>query len=192
MILGLIGLLPDTLDPDAAEALEAEVRSTGTVRPPGLPQMAFAPDRDLVFDYGPPLPGHANGLAFHAFDATGSEVLARTYYSIGGGGVVVEAAEFSSARSDSLPADCPYPFRTAAEMPETGRARGLSIAEMKRANEDAVGGPGLDARLDAIRDAMFACIDSAHDSACIQGGRPHTSGLTAIRSSATAAGRRPW
>ena len=158
VILGLIGLLPATLDPDRAEALEAEVRSSGRVRPPGLPVMTFSPDRDLVFDYGPPLPGHANGLIFHAFDAAGREVLARTYYSIGGG-FVVEESELSSVRAEAAPADCPHPFRTAAEMLDMGRARGLTIARMKRANEDAVGGPGLDARLDAIRDAMFACID---------------------------------
>lgn len=158
VILGLLGLLPDTLDPDTAEALEAEVRRTGTVRPPGLPPMAFAPDRDLVFDYGPPLPGHPNGLVFRALDAAGHAILSRTYYSIGGG-FVVEEAELSVARADAPPADCPYPFRTAAEMLEMGRVHRLTIAEMKRANEEAVGGPGLDARLDAIRDAMFACID---------------------------------
>lgn len=158
VILGLIGLLPATLDPDRAEALEAEVHRSGRVRPPGLPVMTFSPDRDLVFDYGPPLPGHANGLIFHAFDAAGREVLARTYYSIGGG-FVVEESELSSVRAEAAPADCPHPFRTAAEMLDMGRARGLTIARMKRANEDAVGGPGLDARLDAIRDAMFACID---------------------------------
>lgn len=158
VILGLLGLLPDTLDPDAAEALEAEVRRTGTVRPPGLPPLAFVPDRDLVFDYGPPLPGHPNGLVFRALDAAGREILSRTYYSIGGG-FVVEEAELSVDRPDAPPADCPYPFRTAAEMLEMGRAHRLTIAEMKRANEEAVGGPGLDARLDSIRHAMFACID---------------------------------
>jgi L-serine dehydratase len=40
-----------------------------------------------------------------------------------------------------------------------GRANGLTIAAMKRANETAVGGEGLDARLDVIRKAMDACID---------------------------------
>lgn len=158
VILGLVGLLPATLDPDRAEALEAEVRRTGIVYPPGLPAMSFAPARDLVFDYGPPLPGHANGLVLRAFDAADTVVLARTYYSIGGG-FVAEESELAAARTDTQPADCPYPFRNAAEMLDMGRTTGLTIAQMKRANEDAVGGPGLDARLDAIRDAMFACID---------------------------------
>lgn len=158
VILGLIGLLPATLDPDRAEAQEAEVRRSGTVQPPGLPVMTFAPDRDLVFDFGPPLPGHANGLVFRAFDAGDTACLARTCYSIGGG-FVVEESELATARTGTQPADCPHPFRTAAGMLDMGKTTGLTIARMKRANEEAVGGPGLDARLDAIRDAMFACID---------------------------------
>ena len=85
VVLGLMGFRPDTLDPDAAEALEAEVRATGRIHPPGLGELAFAPDRDLVFDYGPPLPGHPNGLILRAFDRLGNPYLTRTYYSIGGG-----------------------------------------------------------------------------------------------------------
>lgn len=158
VILGFTGLTPDTLDPDAAEALEAKVRATGRLRPPGLPDLAFAPDHDLVFDYGPALTGHPNGLIFRAFDADGSAIFARTYYSIGGG-FVVDAEARAAPPDMGLPADCPYPFRTAAEMLAMGRASGQTIAAMKRANEEAVGGPGLDDRLDRIRAAMDACID---------------------------------
>ena len=53
IVLGLLGFRPDTLDPDAAEALEAEVRRTGRISPPGLGELAFNPDKDLIFDYGP-------------------------------------------------------------------------------------------------------------------------------------------
>ncbi len=158
VILGLIGLRPDTLDPDRAELLEAEVHRCGLIHPAGLPAMAFAPDRDLIFDFGPPLPGHANGLIFRAFDGAGAELVAKTYYSIGGG-FVVDEAELSAPRRAGGTSDCPYPFRTAAEMLAMGRANGLTIAAMKRANETAVGGEGLDARLNVIRKAMDACID---------------------------------
>jgi L-serine dehydratase len=158
VILGLIGLRPDTLDPDRAELLETEVHRCGLIHPAGLPAMAFAPDRDLIFDFGPPLPGHANGLIFRAFDGAGAELVAKTYYSIGGG-FVVDEAELSAPRRAGGTSDCPYPFRTAAEMLAMGRANGLTIAAMKRANETAVGGEGLDARLNVIRKAMDACID---------------------------------
>jgi L-serine dehydratase len=66
VILGLLGFLPDTIDPDRAEQHEAALRAAGTIALPGLPGMAFRPDDDLIFDYGLPLPGHANGLVLTA------------------------------------------------------------------------------------------------------------------------------
>lgn len=158
VILGLLGILPDTLDPDLAETLEDGVRQSGRIEVPGLPPMAFTPDRDLVYDFGPPLPGHANGLIFRAFDATGGEFLSRTYYSVGGGFVVSEA-ELAAPRSDLPLADCPFPFATAAQMLAMGKESGLRIAEMKRANETAVHGQALDGKLDAIWNAMNGCTD---------------------------------
>jgi len=98
VVLGLLGFRPDTLDPDAAEALEAEVRKSGRIAPPGLGDLAFDPDRDLVFDYGPPLPGHANGLILRAYDERGNTYLTQTYYSVGGGFVVTAARQ--SARAE--------------------------------------------------------------------------------------------
>ena len=161
VVLGLMGFRPDTLDPDTAEALEAEVRATGRIHPPGLGELAFAPDRDLVFDYGPPLPGHPNGLILRAFDRLGNPYLTRTYYSIGGG-FVRTAEELTKDRGTALPVSgiaMPYPFASAAEMLVMGQASGVSIAAMKRANEPASGIADLDARLDRIWQAMSGCID---------------------------------
>jgi L-serine dehydratase len=81
VILGLLGFLPDTIDPDRAEAQEAALRAAGTIALPGLPVLAFNPDDDLIFDYGPPLPGHANGLVLTALRPDGEPLLSRTYYS---------------------------------------------------------------------------------------------------------------
>ncbi|MEM9756793.1 MAG: serine dehydratase beta chain, partial [Pseudomonadota bacterium] len=94
VILGLSGFLPATLDADAAERTLAAVHAEGVVRPTGLPPLRFAPDQDLIFDYGPPLPGHANGMVLQAYDATGHLALEETYYSVGGG-FVMTGAELS-------------------------------------------------------------------------------------------------
>ncbi|WP_199258602.1 L-serine ammonia-lyase [Paracoccus binzhouensis] len=160
VILGLCGLLPDTLDPDRAEEIEAEVRRTGLVRPEGLPPLRFAPETDLVFDYGSPLPGHANGLILKAFDQSGRIRHQQTYYSIGGG-FVVTAAELERAGEGGGEASVmavPYPFRTAAEMLRMGRESGQTIARMKRANEQAIHGAALDRKLDRIWQIMDGCI----------------------------------
>jgi L-serine dehydratase len=162
VILGLLGFRPDTLEPDAAEALEAAVRMSKRIQPPGLSELDFDPDRDLVFDYGPPLPGHANGLVLTAFDERGNIYLSQTYYSIGGG-FVVTAAEMEAAKSGNRQAEktktgYPYAFGTATEMLAMGKTSGLSIAAMKRANETIHSGTHLDQRLDTVWQAMDACI----------------------------------
>ena len=41
-----------------------------------------------MLDKKTPLLGHANGMAFYAYDAAGQLLLKRIYYSIGGGFVV--------------------------------------------------------------------------------------------------------
>jgi L-serine dehydratase len=167
VILGLSGFEPATLDPDRAEALEAEVRAAGRVTPPGLPPLAFDPDRDLVFDYGPPLPGHANGMVLSAYDTQGNLYLEETYYSIGGGFVLTArelgAQDQGGARAfhaEKEAAGYPFPFGSAAEMLAMGAAAGKSVAEMKWANETArQPAAEVRARLDAVWTAMDACID---------------------------------
>jgi L-serine dehydratase len=131
VILGLSGFEPATLDPDRAEVLEAEVRATGVVTPPGLPPLKFAPDTDLDFDYGPPLPGHANGMILRAFDTAGNLYLEETYYSIGGGFVMTgrelerEAHGGAEAFHDEkAAAGYPHPFGSAEEMLRDGDGHG--------------------------------------------------------------------
>ncbi len=158
-ILGLAGFQPDTYDHDKAEAALAEVGATGRVTPPGLPELTFDPASDLVFDYGHPLPGHANGMVLSATDAQGDVILQETYYSIGGGFVVTEAEQSGDAPKPTE-RPVPYPFRTAAEMLDMAAASGKSIAQMKRANERVF---RTDAEIDAgiarIWDVMRDCME---------------------------------
>ncbi|MEB8386322.1 L-serine ammonia-lyase [Rhodobacteraceae bacterium KMM 6894] len=133
-ILGLAGFLPDTYDADKAEEVMQAIRDTHTVCPPDLPVLRFNPKEDLRFDFGPNLPGHANGMVLMATDAQGDVILQETYYSIGGGFVMTEA-ELAAGRNTDEGAPVPYPFKSAAEMLEMCETSGKSIAQMKRANE---------------------------------------------------------
>ena len=135
-ILGLAGFEPATYDADKADAALAKIKETHVIEAPGLGPLTFDPGKDLLFDYGPALPGHANGMVLKATDAQGDVILTETYYSIGGGFVLTEAelADAGGAKSKAR-ADVPYPFETAAEMLEMAQKSGLTIAQMKRANE---------------------------------------------------------
>ncbi len=159
VVLGLSGLAPDSVDPDAMDAVIARVEAEGMVHPAGHPPYRFRPAQDLVFDKATRLPGHTNGLQFFAYDADGTLLLRRVYYSIGGGFVVSEAElERGPGKTDAAPV--PYPFDNAAQMLEMAATSGLSIAQMKRANEEArMGRKALDAGLDRIWDAMDGCIE---------------------------------
>lgn len=161
VILGLLGFRPDTLDPLQAADREAELRRSGRLCVEGLPSMAFDAEKGVIFDYGVPLPGHANGMILRAFDSTGALHLSETYYSIGGGFVLTEE-EIKGAEIQGLDASVlrPFPFGSAAEMLVMGAASNHSIAAMKRANETAnCKDADLDAGLDRIWAVMDGCIE---------------------------------
>jgi L-serine dehydratase len=160
-ILGLAGFLPDSYDATRAEATLAAITETKTIDAPGLGPLQFDPKTDLIFDYGPNLPGHANGMILRATDAQGDVILQETYYSIGGGFVLTEAemAAAGSAKSNAR-SDVPYPFQNGAEMLEMAKTSGLSIAAMKRANELRFrSAQDLDQGIDRVWEVMNACIN---------------------------------
>ena len=166
VILGLSGFDPSTVDLDEADEVEARVRQQGVVTPPDLPALRFRPNVDLIFDYDEPLPGHTNGLVLQAYDGADNLGHERTYYSVGGGFVLtskeLEDEHISPAeREKTMQEDgCPYPFATAAHMLEMCKKSGKSIAQLKRANEQARNSQiALDEKLDGIWQEMGKCID---------------------------------
>jgi len=161
--LGLLGERPDTLDPDCVEPMLDVLESEQKLRIAGLPELDFDPGRDVVFDYGPPLPLHANGMTFRLLDKAGSEIDSFVYYSIGGGFVVSEPELLNTSNTplNELTApSVPFPFATAKQMLEMGREAGLSIAEMKLRNECADKSVvDVEAGIDRLWSAMDACIN---------------------------------
>ncbi|MCV2876234.1 L-serine ammonia-lyase [Rhodobacteraceae bacterium XHP0102] len=171
VILGLAGFRADQLDPDRAEAALAVVHEAGHVTPEGLPQLRLNPAEDIIFDYGPALEGHANGLVLRAFDAKGALYMEEVYYSIGGGFIMTakQLQEAKAERSKGIgtglaaekaDAGYPYPFGSAQEMLDMGAKAKKSIAQMKWDNEcHATPRAEVQTRLEAIRDAMLSCIE---------------------------------
>ncbi|ETD87734.1 L-serine ammonia-lyase [Rhodobacter capsulatus] len=159
-ILGLAGVLPESYEAEKAEAVLAANRESLTLTPPGLGPLHFDPDHDLIFDYGHPLPGHANGMVIEARDAEGDVILRETFYSIGGGFVLTEAEHAAiDDKTLSAPSPVPYPFRKADEMLAMAQASGLTIAQMKRRNERRFRSePEIEAGLARIWQVMNDCL----------------------------------
>ncbi len=165
VMLGLLGFVPSTLDPDAVEAHIQRLQDAKEVSLDDMPSFDFDPDTDIIFDYGPPLDGHPNGMVFFAEGAAGQTVLRQVYYSIGGGFVLSEEELQERDAKDGDEDDVsdeayPYPFHNAAQMMEMSEASGLSIAQMKRENElQHMEAEVLDKGIHQVWSVMNSCID---------------------------------
>ena len=163
VILGLLGLDPATLDPDATPGLIRAVAERRSLTWPGAPPprtqpqspLRFDPATDIVFHKGQSLPRHPNALRFTA--TWPGLTLARTYYSVGGGFVVTDDEE-DAAPPDGPPV--PYPFATAADLLRLANAAGLSIAGLQLANERARRSDAeITGGIARLWDAMQACVE---------------------------------
>lgn len=165
VLLGLLGFQADTMDIAVADRALDNLHTGKSLTLPNGGKIAFDPEQAVVFDFGPPLPQHPNGMRITATDAAGGQ-LSETYLSIGGG-FIVTAAQFAAQRdagnadlhAANLSAGYPYPFGSAAEMLAMGADAGLTIAQMKRANEEtSMPADQVQSRLQGIFDAMQDCI----------------------------------
>ncbi len=156
VILGLNGLEPETIDPDAVDGLLADVRSTRKLAIAGGAEIEFDPETHIVFDYGDELPRHTNGMRFIARDAAGDEIANETYYSLGGG-FIAKGDEPEVSAQEGEP---PNPFSSAAELLQLAADKNLTIADLVLQNELTWRSEDdIRARMDAIWSAMKACVE---------------------------------
>ncbi|MEV6485249.1 L-serine ammonia-lyase [Streptomyces sp. NPDC051576] len=136
VLLGLEGESPRTVDVEKADEQVERIKESGRIRLLGDHEIPFSYDDDLKLHRRKALPYHANGMTLWAYDAAGTELLSRTYYSVGGGFVVDEEA----VGADRIKLDdtvLKYPFRTGDELLRLTRETGLSISALMLENERA-------------------------------------------------------
>ncbi|MET4658663.1 L-serine ammonia-lyase [Streptomyces fungicidicus] len=136
VLLGLEGDSPRTVDVESADERVEKIKEGGLIRLLGEHEIAFSFDDDMVLHRRKALPYHANGMTLWAYDASGAELLSKTYYSVGGGFVVDEDA----VGADRIVLDdtvLKYPFRTGDELLRLTRETGLSISALMLENERA-------------------------------------------------------
>ena len=134
LILGLQGELPETVDTDAIPARLEQAQKLGQLQLPDETVIAFDAQQDLLFHKNKVLPYHPNGLTFFAIDSSGKVFQERSYYSVGGGFVVNEAA----AGADRIVEDhtpLPLRFTTGAGLLVHCADQGLSISQVMLQNE---------------------------------------------------------
>ncbi|MFE8971272.1 L-serine ammonia-lyase [Streptomyces albogriseolus] len=136
VLLGLEGDSPRTVDVESADERVEKIKDGGRLRLLGEHEIGFSFDDDLVLHRRKALPYHANGMTLWAYDSSGAELLAKTYYSVGGGFVVDEDA----VGADRIVLDdtvLKYPFRTGDELLRLTKETGLSISALMLENERA-------------------------------------------------------
>jgi L-serine dehydratase len=138
VLLGLIGLEPDTVDVEVIPQHLHRIRANARLALLGTREIAFAEREDLVFHRRETLPFHANGMRFEAFGADGARLSERCYYSVGGGFVVSDEVAADGPKQKVIAPDAtvlPHPLRTGAELLELTARHGVSIAALMRENE---------------------------------------------------------
>lgn len=136
VLLGLEGASPRTVDVENADDRVAEIKAAGVLKLLGEREIPFSFDDDLVLHRRKTLPYHANGMTVWAYDASGTELMSKTYYSVGGGFVVDQDA----VGADRIKLDdtvLKYPFRTGDELLRLTKETGLSISALMLENERA-------------------------------------------------------
>jgi L-serine dehydratase len=136
VVLGLEGEDPATTDPDRADDRLDEIRSSGELLLGGSAPIRFDVDSDLVMHRRKSLQAHPNGMTFAAYDAAEVEIAHRTFYSVGGGFVVDEAATGADrVVLDDTPVK--FPFSTGAELLDICAREQLTVSDVMLANEQS-------------------------------------------------------
>ncbi|MFM9872212.1 MAG: L-serine ammonia-lyase [Fimbriimonadaceae bacterium] len=163
--LGLLDWDPKTCPVDEIAPTIAAIKSSKTLTVLQNP-VNFIPTEDIVFHMDETLPFHPNGIRYTAQTDRGE--VSETYYSVGGGFVVIENEELKGARCIILP----HPVESAAELKAHCEKTGLDIPNLSRKNE-ARWRPAAETEsgIGEIWETMKACIyRGCHTDGTLPGG----------------------
>jgi L-serine dehydratase len=130
--LGLLGELPDRIDPLAVGTALQRIQREGIILRAGR-KLRYSPEQNLHFHRAEELPEHPNGLMFQGLDEQGTVCLEQIYYSVGGGFVVP-----AGQRVVETTYEVPYPFTSGDALLALCEETGLNIADLVRRNEKAM------------------------------------------------------
>jgi L-serine dehydratase len=162
ILLGWEGHEPDTVDVNAIAGIVERIRASQELKLFGETTIRFDEKQDLVFNRHDTLPLHSNGMRFVATARDGTELLAGTFYSVGGGFVVSDQPSPGGGSEKRIVPDLttlPHPFRTGDELLGLCEREQTSIAGIMRRNERSWRSDAeIDAGLLRIWNVMQECV----------------------------------
>lgn len=129
VMLGLCGHLPETYDTNNLIAEVANIKYKKCINNAGF-LMPFDYDNDMVFYKTESLPYHPNALTLVA--SIGSQSIAKTYYSIGGGFIEIAG---ENKENNKVQKELPFPINTSENLLHWCRKTGLNIHDIVLENE---------------------------------------------------------
>ena len=160
--LGLNDYLPKDVANVDLDTLVDQIWKNTSISIDDTHNILFLASKDIVFDQGGPLPEHPNGMIYELLDEKNRMILSETYFSIGGGFIstLSEINQIIAPIKTQTMNACPYPFDSAKLMLTMSIESGLSIAQMKRLNEELlITDQNLNKELDLIWEAMKRCVE---------------------------------
>ncbi len=155
ILLGLSGLTPETIDPDSVEGRLRKIHSEKRIDVPGIGEMPFDPQVNLVFNFETELPRHTNGMKFMAKNAAGESLAEELYYSLGGG-FIAHNDEPEPLAQEGEPS---LPYKTSATLLQRAADNKLTIAELVYRNEISWRpAEEVDQRIAMLCQAMRDCV----------------------------------
>ena len=169
IMLGLAGEDPEHIPVDQIQQIVQNIKETKT--------LLFGKERTLIFDphtsilfHRKFLPFHANGLKFEATLDTGLKK-SKTYYSIGGGFVVIEERK-NAKRNIARLKDFPFPIEKGADLLQYCNKEVSTISDIVLQNERALRSDAeIDRELLRIWGTMLECMyTGCHTEGNLPGG----------------------
>ncbi|MFS4418091.1 L-serine ammonia-lyase [Maribacter sp. 2307ULW6-5] len=169
IFMGLSGTDPERIPITAIEETIQEIKKTGTLLLNGERRIPFSVENDLVY-HRKFLPYHANGLKFEAVLKNGKKKT-NTYYSIGGGFVVVQERK-NAKKKEAAFNTFPHPIQTGAELLDYCAREKKGIWEIVLDNERSLRTDSqIDGELQRIWNTMLECMYiGCHTQGTLPGG----------------------
>ncbi|SDM36618.1 L-serine ammonia-lyase [Kriegella aquimaris] len=156
IMLGLSGADPVEIPIEDINTITAIIKKDRVLNFANKRAVAFDPNTNIIFK-SEFLPFHANGMKFEATLSTGKKIT-KTYYSIGGGFVVVKERKNAKKNKDVF-ATFPFPIEKGVQLLAYCKEQQKSISEIVLANELSLrDGDAIDRQLQKIWETMLECM----------------------------------